>query len=194
MPHAVSVLVVDDHPALRAGLLALLSSEPGIEALGAVHDAEGLAAAVERRVPDVVVIDHALTAGDGLAACLRLKQRPDPPGVVLYSTFADAVFGVPAAAAQADAVVHKGAPVQELLDAIRDVADGLVRTPPPDPELVHAVAVRVPPEDLTILGMLIARMTVAQIAATLGCPDAEAGARAMRILGELQAPERALVA
>ena len=112
---AVSVLVVDDHPALRAGLEQLLDQEPGYRLLGTVSSEAELAVALERERPDVVVMDYVLTHGDGLSACFRLKQRPQPRGVVLYSAYVDEVFAVPAALAQADAIVSKNDPVEVLL-------------------------------------------------------------------------------
>ena len=74
-PPAVSVLVVDDHPALRAGLEQLLDQEAGYRLLGAVSSEAELAIALRRHRPDVVVMDYALTRGDGLSACFRLEQR-----------------------------------------------------------------------------------------------------------------------
>ena len=121
-PSAVSVLVVDDHPALRAGLQQLLDQEPGYRLLGAVSSEAELAVALHRHRPDVVVMDYALTRGDGLSACFRLKQRPHPPGVVLYSAYVDDIFAVPAKLAQADAIVSKSDPVEVLLTAIDAVA------------------------------------------------------------------------
>jgi DNA-binding NarL/FixJ family response regulator len=103
MPSAqgtVRVLVVDDHPALRAGLEGLLSDEPGVECIGALDSTDGLLAAVHDLRPDVVVLDYALGADDGLTTCFRLKQQPHPPAVVLYSAYVDGVFAVPAAIAQ----------------------------------------------------------------------------------------------
>jgi DNA-binding response OmpR family regulator len=70
-------------------------------------------AAVARSRPDVVVLDCALGAGDGLTTCFRLKQQPR--AVVLYSACVDHVFAVPAAIAQADAAVAKTAPIDQLL-------------------------------------------------------------------------------
>src|SRR3954468_13540156 len=95
-PPVVSVLVVDDHPALRAGLEQLLDQEPGYRLLGAVSSEAELAVALQGQRPGVVVMDSGLTRGAGLSACFRLKQRPQPPGVVLYSAYVDDVFAVPA--------------------------------------------------------------------------------------------------
>src|SRR5919206_3323618 len=115
----IRVLVVDDHPALRAGLARLLRAETGIECLAPLAGVERLSEAVRDARPDVVVLDYALGRGDGLTACFRLKQHPTPPAVILYSAYVDRPFAVPAAIAQADATIAKSAPVDDLLSAIR---------------------------------------------------------------------------
>jgi DNA-binding NarL/FixJ family response regulator len=189
-PPVISVLVVDDHPALRAGLEQLLDQEPGYRLLDAVSSEAELAIALRRHRPDVVVMDYALTRGDGLSACFRLKQRPHPPRVVLYSAYVDEVFAVPATLAQADAIVSKNDPVEILFAAIDAVAAGESRVPPLDPELIEAASAGVDAEDLPIVGMLFARVGVADIATTLGVEPREIRARALRIIGEMQAHDR----
>jgi DNA-binding NarL/FixJ family response regulator len=189
-PTAISVLVVDDHPALRAGLEQLLDQEAGYRLLGAVSSEEELSTALRRHRPDVVVMDYALTRGDGLSACFRLKQRPHPPGVVLYSAYVDDIFAVPATLAQADAIVSKNDPVEILFAAIDAVAAGESRVPSLDPELIEAASAGVDAEDLPIVGMLFARIPVADIATTLGVEPREVRARALRIIGEMQAQDR----
>jgi DNA-binding NarL/FixJ family response regulator len=189
-PPAVSVLVVDDHPALRAGLKQLLDQEAGYRLIGAVSSEAELAIALERDRPDVVVMDYALTRGDGLSACFRLKQRPHPPGVVLYSAYVDDIFAVPATLAQADAIVSKNDPVELLLTTIDAVAAGKSQVPSPDPELIEAASARLEAEDLPIVGMLFARVRVDDIATTLGVESREVRARALRIIGEMQAHDR----
>jgi len=184
---AVSVLVVDDHPALRAGLRQLLDQEPGYRLLGAVSSEAELAIALQHHRPDVVVMDYALTRGDGLSACFRLKQRPHPPGVVLYSAYVDDIFAVPARLAQADAIVSKSDPVEMLLMAIDAVAAGQTQVPPLDPEVIEAASSRLDAEDLPIVGMLFARVRVGDIATTLGVEPRDVRSRALRIIGEMQA-------
>jgi DNA-binding NarL/FixJ family response regulator len=188
-----SVLVVDGHPALRAGLAHLLGAEPGFELIGALADEGELPAVLARERPDVVVLGRSLVRADGLAACLRLKQHPDAPGVVLYSAFADELFSVPARIAQADAVVAKDASVDVLLQTLRAVADGEVRMPAPNPEAMHAASSRLRTEDLPIVGMLVARARIDEIATTLGVKAGEVWSRALRILGELGAAVRPFV-
>jgi DNA-binding NarL/FixJ family response regulator len=80
MPDAIRVLVVDDHASIRAGLLALLGREPGIEPVGgAACAAEAHEQWLSGARADVVVIDHHLPDEDGLSLCLWLKSADDPP-------------------------------------------------------------------------------------------------------------------
>jgi DNA-binding NarL/FixJ family response regulator len=191
MPQAaVSVLVVDDHPALRAGLKQLLDQEARYLLLGTVSSEAELTIALQRHRPDVVIMDYALTRGDGLSACFRLKQRPRPPGVVVYSAYVDDVFAVPATLAQADAIVSKNDSVEVLLTAINAVAAGESQVPSPDPEALEAASSRLRAEDLPILGMLFASLRVDDIATTLGVDPRDVRARALRIIGEMQAQDR----
>jgi DNA-binding NarL/FixJ family response regulator len=183
----IRVLVVDDHPALRTGLEGLLGGEGDMDCVGTVGGADGLLDEVRDRRPDVVVLDYALGDADGLSTCFRLKQEPEAPAVVLYSAYADAVFAVPAAIAQADATVAKSAPVGDLLRAIRR---GAAREAPRarlDPELIEAAWARLATEDLPVASMLLGATPVADIAHVLDLPVREVRSRALRIIGRLQA-------
>jgi len=189
-PPAVSVLVVDDHPALRAGLEQLLDQEAGYRLLGAVSSEAELVIALRHHRPDVVVMDYALTRGDGLSACFRLKQRTHPPGVVLYSAYVDDVFAIPAAMAQADATVSKTAEAAELLAAIRRVGRGGSDRHPLDAEMLAAASAQLRADDLPIASMLYSATPVPDIAEVLGLPTADVRAGALRIIGRLQAGGR----
>ena len=189
-PAVVKVLVVDDHPALRAGLESLLGQEEGFVSLGALADDRDVTDAIEESRPDVVILDHALDGGDGLRACFRIKQLRDAPGVVLYSGYVDSVFAVPAALAQADAIVSKSAPVDELLTAVWSVAAGEQSMPPLDRDAMAAASSRLGVEDLPVVGMLFARIGVDEIAETLDVSPDTVRLRALRIIGDLQARDR----
>ena len=186
----VRVLVVDDHPALRAGLEGLLSSEPGIECVGALSGTAGLVSAVRDLRPDVVVLDYALGADDGLSTCFRVKQQPQRPAVVLYSAYVDDVFAVPAAIAQADATVSKNAPIDDLLSAIGAAAAGTAPRPEFDAERIQVASARLLTEDLPIAAMLLAGTAIADIADILDTTSADIRHRALRIIGRLQSGGR----
>jgi DNA-binding NarL/FixJ family response regulator len=150
----IRVLIVDDHPAMRAGLTAVLRAEPGIVPVGAVPSAHELVEALERTLPDVVVLDYHLPSDDGLMVCRRLKHRASQPRVLLYSGYADASLALPAILAGADGLLNKSAPAAELYDALRSVARGERVLPPVSPDLLESAAAVLAPEDLPILSML----------------------------------------
>ena len=85
----IRVLVVDDHPVLRAGLEAVLRTEPGFVCVGTAGDGHELLAALRHTRPDVVLLDWRLGDEDGVALCRTLRAETAPPEVVLYTATAD---------------------------------------------------------------------------------------------------------
>jgi DNA-binding NarL/FixJ family response regulator len=115
----IRVLVVDDHPVLRAGLEAVLRTEPGFVCVGTAADGHELRAAMGQTRPDVVLLDWRLGDEDGLALCRTLRARPAPPEVVLYTATADPGLDGQAQDAGAHAVVEKSADIDDLFDTLR---------------------------------------------------------------------------
>jgi DNA-binding NarL/FixJ family response regulator len=115
----IRVLVVDDHPVLRAGLEAVLRVEPGFVCVGTAGDGHELVAMLRRTRPDVVLLDWRLGDEDGVALCRTLRAEAAPPQVVLYTAKADEGLIADAEAAGAHAVVEKNADIDQLFDALR---------------------------------------------------------------------------
>jgi DNA-binding NarL/FixJ family response regulator len=115
----IRVLVVDDHPVLRAGLEAVLRAEPGFRCVGGAEDGAAMWQLLRRTRPDVVVLDHRLGDEDGVELCRALCCEPIPPSVLLYT--ADPNPGLEALALEAGAagLVDKALDVGALFDAIR---------------------------------------------------------------------------
>ena len=120
----IRVLVVDDHPVLRAGLEAVLRTEPGCRCAWAPP---GRSRVAHRPAPirtDVVLLDWRLGEEDGVALCRTLRAETAPPEVVLYTATADSGLEAQASAAGAYAVVEKSADIDQLFDALRLAARG----------------------------------------------------------------------
>ena len=104
----IRVLIVDDHPAVRAGLWSMLRVEPGLQPAGVVSDAdEALARAAAVR-PDVVLADYRLPHGNGLYLCRRLNEIGSAAQVLVCSANSAAELAVPALLAGASGVLGKG--------------------------------------------------------------------------------------
>jgi DNA-binding NarL/FixJ family response regulator len=182
----IRMLLVDDHPALRTGLTAVLRAEPGLVPLGTAADEEELWPALNRTKPDVVLLDYHLPPADGLVLCRRIKRTMPPPRVLLYSAYADASLVIPAMLAGADGVVNKGAPAPELYDAVRTVARGERVMPPLSRELLDAAHARLDDEDIPVLMMALDGTPEGEIARTIGVPAEEMAHRLDRMIARLK--------
>ncbi len=182
----IRMLLVDDHPALRTGLTAVLRAEPGLVPLGTAASEDELWPALNRTKPDVVLLDYHLPPADGLVLCRRIKRTMPPPRVLLYSAYADASLVIPAMLAGADGVVNKGAPANELYDAIRSVARGERVMPPITRELLDSAQSRLDGEDIPVLMMALDGTTEAEIARTIGIAPDDMAHRLDRMISRLK--------
>jgi DNA-binding NarL/FixJ family response regulator len=182
----IRLALLDDHPAVLVGLQRVVEQEPDILLVGAAPTAPELARELADRRPDVVVVDHDVARSDGLSQCRRIKDRPHPPGVIVYSAFDKRALALPARVAHADAVVDKAEPVAELLEAIRAVARGETRLPGVPRSTYDTAAARLDGEDLPIFAMLLDGETPSAIAEALRVETDEIAWRAQRIISRLR--------
>jgi DNA-binding NarL/FixJ family response regulator len=121
---ATRVLIVDDDPLVRSALALMLGGQTDVEVVGeAPNGREGLTLAASLR-PDVVLMDIRMPVLDGLAATRDLHRRPDPPRVIVLTTFDADEHVVEALGAGADGFLLKDTQPAEILAAIRKVAAG----------------------------------------------------------------------
>jgi DNA-binding NarL/FixJ family response regulator len=120
----IRTLLVDDQQLVRAGLRMLCESTSDIEIVGeAANGAEAVRLADDRR-PDVVLMDLRMPGTDGIVATERILSARPATKVVVLTTFDDDDHLYPALAAGARGFLAKDAAPHELLDAIRQAADG----------------------------------------------------------------------
>lgn len=178
----IGVLVVDDHPAVRAGLRALIDAEPDMTAVGDASDEFTLAPAINRFEPDVVLLDYQMPGTNGIALCHRLKGGANAPRIVIYSSFVAPSMAVPARIARADALVDKGVAPRDLASTIRLVAGGEQSVPEITAETMALAADLLPAEDRPLLRLLVGGGTPRDAAVTLDITAEELDQRIEAIL------------
>ena len=180
------VAVIDPQPAVRAGLVMLLRAEPGVVPVGTAAGSSDAHDLLARERPDVVLLEHRLLDGDGIALCRRIKAEGGDTRVILYTALPDAEVELVARVVGADGLVDKAAPPAELFEAIRLVARGETALPPLTRAQLDAAAHRVDPDDLALLAMLVDRTSPADVAATLHMDRSRVAKRTERVLGRLR--------
>lgn len=124
MTAAIRVLVVDDDPLVRAGLSMILGAVPGYTLVGEAADGTEVVAAVDASAPDVVLMDIRMPKLDGLAATELLRARPQPPEVIVLTTFHADEYVLRALRAGASGFLLKDTAPTDILNAITRVAAG----------------------------------------------------------------------
>ncbi|MET9122144.1 response regulator transcription factor [Streptomyces sp. NPDC004528] len=121
----VTVLLVDDEPLVRAGLRAVLESQPDIEVVGEAADGAAVIPLVRRLRPDVVAMDVRMPLMDGIEATRAvLRTVEDPPKILVVTTFENDEYVYEALRAGADGFLLKRARPAEIVHAVRLVAEG----------------------------------------------------------------------
>jgi two-component system invasion response regulator UvrY len=122
--NSVRVMVVDDHPALRAGLRSLIDSDPALRVLLEVGSGEAAYAEYRTQRPDAVVMDLSMDGFGGIEAIRRIRALDPRAAILVYSVHNSQVLLERALEAGALGFVTKGSKVDTLLEGLKRVARG----------------------------------------------------------------------
>lgn len=196
------VLIVDDHDLARAGLRALLATEPGIIVVGEAGDGVQALEACHSERPDVVLLDVRMPGMDGLATARALKLAHPRIQVLMVSLHANPEYVLEAFQAGAAGYVFKHASRSELVEAIHRAGRGeslltqalFIQTLEQlgtIPALAPAtLADRLTPRELEVLRLLAQGRTNRQIGQCLGISPGTAKNHVERILTKLGVSDR----
>ena len=127
----IRIIVVDDHSVVRTGICRLIETANGMEVVAegeGGHEAVRLCRELE---PDVVVLDYGLPDLDGLETTQQLVRLDRPPKILILTMHASEEYATRLIRAGANGFVIKTAPVEQVLEAIRQVARGQRYVSPP---------------------------------------------------------------
>jgi DNA-binding NarL/FixJ family response regulator len=190
----VRVLVLDDHPAVRRGIVELIEDQPDLVVKGVAAAGESAVSLAETQEVDVAVVDYHLGGRNGLWVTSKLKALPRPPRVVIFSAFANDHLAAGCVVAGADALVNKGSLGDDLCNAIRVVRRGrrqLPRLPGAVSELLRA---RLDAAEQITFGMLAAGLDDRDIERAQHLSSGELAGRRRAILNKIEALPGELVA
>jgi DNA-binding NarL/FixJ family response regulator len=120
----IRVLLVDDQQLVRAGLSRILGPEDDMEIVAECADGSDVEAAVAASRPDIVVMDVRMKNVDGTEATRRVRAKADAPPVLTLTTFDDDEVVAASLAAGASGFILKDARGEDLIAAVRAVANG----------------------------------------------------------------------
>ncbi|WP_375501386.1 response regulator [uncultured Jatrophihabitans sp.] len=202
---SIRVLIVDDQQLLRAGFRVILESEPGIEVVGEAADGVAALGAVRATRPDVVLMDIRMPELDGLSATEQLTALPDPPRVVILTTFDQNEYVARALRAGAYGFLLKDAPATRLVAAVRAAAQGdaliepsitrrlverFVATQDVEVEGTPARVRSLTDRELDVLRLVARGLSNAEIAAEIVVAESTVKTHVARILAKLGVRDR----
>ncbi len=126
----ISVILVDDHAVVRAGLKAVLGGAKDIQVIGEGNNGKDALSLAARLDPDVIVMDLSMAEMDGADATRELAAKGTRGRVLILTMHAEDSYLVPLLEAGASGYLVKSAADRELVDAVRAVANGDVYMQP----------------------------------------------------------------
>jgi DNA-binding NarL/FixJ family response regulator len=196
----IRIVLADDQPLVRAGFRVLLDAEPEFEIVGVAEDGLQAVDMVRRTLPDVAVLDVRMPALDGIGAAQRITALPDPPRVLMLTTFDLDEHVYAALQAGASGFLLKDAPTHQLLDAVRVVAAGeallaptvtrrliarFARAPVPPADGAPAAFSELTARELEVLSLVARGRSNGEIAAELVVTEATVKSHINRVLAKL---------
>lgn len=192
MSEAIRLLVVDDHPVVRQGLVALLKTVDGIDVVAEANDGNLAVEQYGRHLPDVTLMDLRLQSMGGVEAIKLIRSQWPAARVIVLTTFDGDEDIYRAMQAGAKAYLLKGTSVEELISAIRAVHLGRSRI---SPEIAEKLAERMSGPQLTnreldVLKQIVRGRSNKEIASDLAISEATVKTHINSLLAKLSVTDR----
>jgi DNA-binding NarL/FixJ family response regulator len=188
----INIMIVDDHPVVRQGLRAMLSSEPDIRVQGMAASAREAISLIERERPDVVLMDLRMPEMEGIEAIKRLRRISPNIKILVLTNYGSDEYIVRATQAGAMGYLLKNTPQEEIVNAVR-VVHSDERYVPKDiaKRLFEAIGrEELSPRELEVLVLVARGCTNKEVAQKLFISDKTVRNHVTSCLLKLQAKDR----
>ncbi len=145
----IRIIVADDHPVVRTGVVMMLGADSALEVVGEGANGEEAVALVSELKPDLAVLDLQMPVLDGVEATRQIRALDEPAQVLILTTYDNDRSIVAAVEAGAAGYLLKDAPPDDLLSAVKDAARGSQVLPPAIAAKLAAVKDAPPLPELT---------------------------------------------
>ncbi len=194
----IRILVVDDHPVVRAGIAALLEEADDIEIVGTAASGEEALAAVATLAPDLVVMDLRMPGMDGDEATSRILAAHPDVRVLILTTYESDDAILSAIAAGASGYLLKAAPEEELIAGVRAVAAGEVALAPSVSRMLVArtrqpaasAAPALTPREQEVLQLVAEGLSNREIGARIHLGEATVKTHLLKVFAKLEVNDR----
>jgi DNA-binding NarL/FixJ family response regulator len=195
----IRILIADDHPVVRDGLAAILSTQPDFVVVGAAADGEDALRQAAAQLPDVLLLDLEMPRVDGVETLQRLRERGLNVRAIVFTAYDTDERILNAVQAGAQGYLLKGAPREELFNAVRVVhAGGSLLHPLVANRLLQRLSEPnasaepdgLSPRELEVLRLLVRGLQNKEIAAALVISERTAKFHVSSILAKLGAGNR----
>jgi two-component system NarL family response regulator len=191
-PSKIRILIVDDHPVVRAGLTSMLATQPGLAVIGSASSGEEALMMLDQHETDLILLDLRMPGMDGLTTMRAIAKRNLVPKVIVLTSFETDEDIYRAVQAGARGYLLKNTQQNEIVDAIRAVHLGKRHIPQ---RIAARLADRMTRSNLTvreleILEMLAKGLTNKQIGIALGISDNTARNHVNSIIEKLEVADR----
>lgn len=192
---SIRVLVADDHPIVRGGIVAMLEDETGIEVVGEAADGLLAVELAARLEPDLVLMDLRMPGIDGDEATSRILAARPQTRIVVLTTYESDESILTAIEAGASGYLLKAAPQEEILAGIRSVARGEVALAPRIAAMLvgrvqRPSAPSLSPRELEVLGLVAQGLSNPAIAKKLFVSEATVKTHLLHVFEKLEVNDR----
>jgi DNA-binding NarL/FixJ family response regulator len=189
---AIRILIVDDHPVLRAGVAAMLGNRADMTVVGEAGDGAEALTQFRALRPDIVIMDLQMPGMNGVDATAAIRSEAPSAKILVLTTFAGDVQAVRALRAGATGYLLKNSLRSQMIDAIRKVHEGRRHI---DPEVTEQIALHVTDEPLSdrevsVLELVAAGHSNKQAAIALGLAEETIKAHLKSIFSKLAVNDR----